>query len=219
MSIVNNVSEQRVSDGASTDIAGRSSFMGEVVNSDIHGLHAEDTIRGRMFAYGISSQAALLAAATATNCPMCIWNPAGSGVIFIPTKVVISFISGTTTIGAFNWHVTLNAGATIATTAPILTFTNVAPVNMNIGGTQKNSAMKFAPTTATFTAAPTFLAATGINLGAAAPSGSGTYEAKQDGSIVLWPGAALSLCYTVTTSTAVFAQTIYGVELPAPIVN
>ncbi len=218
MSATRQVSEQRVADGATTDMPNRASFMGERVKSDIHGLHYENTVRGRMFAYGISSQA-LLINSNATGFPT-IWNPAGSGMIFIPTKVCISFISSGTTIGALNWHITLNAGATIGAAAPILTFTKVAATNCSVGGpSNRASAMLFAPTTVTFTTAPAYLDAVGINLGTNAPTGTGTYEAKQDGSIVIWPGQALSMCYTVTTSTSLWAQTIYGLELPMPTIN
>ncbi len=215
MSTTKRVAEIVASNGGG-DIDGRSSFLGESVDSGIHGQFAENTLRGRMFAYGISSQA-LLIKSNGTGFPT-IWNPAGSGMVFVPVAVVISFISGTTVIGAVNWAVTLNTGAVgnIGTGLPIVTFTNVAASNMSVGGTGRASAMQFAPTTVTFTTAPTFLCATGINLGAAAPTGTGTYEAVQNGRIVIYPGTALSLVYTVTTSTAVFAQTIYGLELPMP---
>lgn len=74
----------------------------------------------------------------------------------------------------------------------------------------------WSPTTNTFTAAPTVDFATGINLGAAAPTGSGAYEAKFDGSIAYYPGTALSLVYSVTTSTALFHITLFGLEIPLP---
>jgi hypothetical protein len=58
--------------------------------------------------------------------------------------------------------------------------------------------------------------ATGINLGAAAPTGSGAYECKFDGSIAFYPGTAMSVCYTVTTSTALFQISLLGLEIPLP---
>lgn len=75
--------------------------------------------------------------------------------------------------------------------------------------------MRFAPAVCTFTAAPAFYASTGINFGAAAPTaGSGNYDQDIDGAIALYPGNALSLCCSVTTTTALFFTTIIGAELP-----
>jgi hypothetical protein len=74
--------------------------------------------------------------------------------------------------------------------------------------------MRWAPTTSTFTAAPTNFAAAGINLGAAAPTGTGTYESILDGQMMVMPGNALTLNYTVATSTALFWTTIWGMEIP-----
>lgn len=211
------VGEQKLADNV-TGQNPRSAYMGEQVNCDIHGLHYENAVRNRMFVYGVASQALLLSATTGGH--PTVWNPATSGMLFIPTKVCLSFISGTTVIGGVNWHITTGAGNAVAATLPIKSATLVAAQSANVGNSNtRASAMNWSPTTNTFLVAPTFLAATGLNLGAAAPTGSGTYEAKQDGSIVIWPGTALSLCYTVTTSTAVFAVSIFGVELPVPLSN
>lgn len=205
--------------GTSLEVPSRCDAYGAGVNSMIHGQFSEHTMRGRMFVYGISSQALLLSATTGGH--PTIWNPAGSGMIFIPQALRLSFISGTTVIGGVNWHITLGAGSTVGTGLPIVTFTEVAARNCAVGasgGAARASAMKFAPTTNTFTAAPTFLAATGYNLGAAAPTnGGGPMPINEDGKIIIYPGAALSLCYTVTTSTALFAISIYGIEIPAPL--
>lgn len=202
----------------SQEVPSRCSFMGEAVNTMIHGQHYENAVRGRMFAYGVSSQALLLSATTG-NVPT-IWNPSGSNMVFIPVAIRLSFISGTTVIGGLNWAVTTGAGATKGTGLPIVTFTEVLATNCAIGssgGAARTSQMKFSPSISTFTAAPTFFASTGISVGAVAPTnGGGPFPVNEDGKIVLYPGAALSLCYTVTTSTALFATTIYGLELPQP---
>ncbi len=217
MSAINTVGEQQLASGTGIDGANRVGAYGEAIQS-INGEFFEHTLRGRMFTYGISSQA-LLIATNGTGFPT-IFNPQGSNLIFVPVAIRLSFISGTTVIGGLNWHVTLNCGAAsnIGTGLPLATFTHVAPTNCAPGSTTaRSSGMRFAPTTVTFTATPTFLAATGISVGAVAPTnGGGPFPTNEDGKLVIFPGTALSLCYTVTTSTALFATTIYGLELPLP---
>lgn len=187
--------------------------QGEVVTNWVNGPHFDHTLNGNAFVYHVASQALLLSATTGGH--PTVFNPAGSGVIFVPTALRISFISGTTVIGAVILAETLNAGSQAATGSAILTATAVAAKPALRGG---NAASKviWSPTTNTFTAAPTAICATGINLGAAAPTGTGTYECKFDGSIAFYPGTACSVCYTVTTSTALFQITLFGLEVPLP---
>jgi hypothetical protein len=127
----------------------------------------------------------------------------------------MSFVSGATTISSILWALTANAGSTISATAPIVTFTDVAARNANLG-MGKASVMRFAPATSTYVAAPVVICATGLNLGAAAPTGAGTYEVLLDGSMVLQPGNALSLCCSVATTTSLWWTTIWGMELQIP---
>jgi hypothetical protein len=191
----------------------RQSKFGSLVTAETNGKHFEETLNGNAFVYTIASQALLLSATTGGH-PTVI-NPVGSGVIFVPTALRISFISGTTVIGGVVLATTLSVGGGAATAAPIATATLVAAKPAMRGGSAASRCL-WSPTTNTFTAAPTVDFATGINLGAAAPTGSGSYEAKFDGSIAYYPGTAMSVCYTVTTSTALFACTILGIEVPLP---
>lgn len=75
--------------------------------------------------------------------------------------------------------------------------------------------MRFAPTTNTFTAAPTVFTSTGLNINAT--NGAGYVDLTDyNGMIALLPGNAISLTYSVTTSTAVFQGSIVYAELPIP---
>ncbi len=77
--------------------------------------------------------------------------------------------------------------------------------------------MQWSPTTNTFTAAPTVISPTSINLGAADPTNSGNpHVDKFDGALGFMPGTSMSIVYSVTTSTALFQVTIVGLELPLP---
>lgn len=185
---------------------------GATVGHDANGQFYERNRRGRLFVYHVTTGAALLLSATTGNVPT-VHNPAGSGYNFVPLAARISFLSGTTTIGSLLIAQTLNAGSQPATGSAILTGTNVAPTSAFVGSGAV-SAMKWYPAVNTFTAAPTVIAAAGLNLGAAAPTGTGTYETKLDGSLVFAPGTAMSLTYSVTTSTSLWFTTIWGLEIP-----
>ncbi len=184
----------------------------------IHGRYTEDMLKGTLYAYRCPGQALLLSATTG-NCPT-LWNPAGSGKVFIPVALVAGFLSGTTTIGSVLIAETLNAGANISATAPIVTFTDVAGVlaRRSGTGTAGSSAMRWAPTTCTFVAAPTVHSATSLNFGAVSPTNDGGTKVHYfDGMMGFDPGSAMSIVYSVTTSTALFHVTLYGLELPMPI--
>ncbi len=209
LTTLNQVGPQSAGNGA--QIVPRISKAGSTVTAETNGKHFEETLNGNAFVYHIASQALLLSATTGGH-PTVI-NPAGSGVIFVPTALRISFISGTTVIGAVILAETLNA--VVGTGATIPTATLVAAKSA-LRGSGAVARCSWSPTTNTFTVAPTSVCATGINLGAAAPTGSGSYEAKFDGSIAFYPGTACSVCYTVTTSTALFQISLFGVECPLP---
>lgn len=205
------VGEQTLADGLMRKL--RAGPMGELLTGEMSGKHFEHTLRGRMFLYTINSQALLLAATTGGH-PTII-NPVGSSVLFVPLALRIGFISGTTVIGSVLIAETLSVGGGAATAAPILTATLVTPKNALRGGGRVNKT-QWSPTTNTFTAAPTVIMPSGINLGAAAPTGTGTYESRLDGALAFMPGTAMSVVYSVTTSTALFQITVVGLELPLP---
>lgn len=213
MLIEGRVGAQRLNDGA--DGRFRLGNAGEQIVSALNPGLYEQAQRGNMFVYHIASQALLLTATTGGH-PTVI-NPRGSGRNFVPVALRICFTSGTTVIGSVLIASTTGVAA-VATGAgsPILTATLVDAVSALVGAGQKSS-MLWSPTTNTFTTAPTILAASGLNLGAAAPTGTGTYEAKFDGALVFAPGSAMSIVYSVTTSTALFHVTILGLEVPLPL--
>lgn len=206
------VGPQRAADGDFRKARGGNS--GELVTHEMYGKHFEQTLRGKMSVFHIASQALLLSATTGGH-PTVI-NPLGSGVLFVPTSLKICFTSGTTVIGSVLLAETLNVAGVPATAGPIPTATLVAAKNA-LRGSEYQPKLLWSPTTNTFTAAPTVIESTGLNLGAAAPTGTGTYETKFDGSIVFAPGSACSIVYSVTTSTALFHITLKGIEVPLPL--
>ena len=177
-----------------------------------NGKYADLVRNGQMFNYSVTSAAALLLAAT-TACGPTIWNPLGSGVIMYPLVLTQNWLSGVTVAGSVSWMITKNAGNQIGTAAPIVTFSDTAAVNMAVGyAGAANSAVRFAQATSTFAAAPTYWVASGLNYKTEA--GDYLAEVDYDGALAIYPGNALTLCYSVTTSTALYFTTILGCEVP-----
>jgi hypothetical protein len=191
----------------------RSDNYGNTMNQQFNGKYAELARRGQLFHCNVGTAAAYLLTNTSGNCPT-VWNPAGSNKIVYILELYSNWLSGVTVAGALNWAVTKNAGSAIGTGAPIVTFTNQAPAPALIGSSS-SAVTLFSPAVCTFTAAPTFYSATGINY----KTEAGDYVAQVDfdGALALMPGNALSLVYTVTTSTALYFTDIVIAELPMPV--
>jgi hypothetical protein len=202
-----------VSVGNNTAQPPRLSKFGETVTHEQNGQFFENTLNGQTFIYSIASQALILTNTTGNS--LTVWNPSGSGKIFVPISLTITYISGTLVVGGVVIATTLNAGANIGTGAPIPTATLVAAKSALRGGNVGQSVMNFAPTTITFTAAPVVEYATQINYNTTAgwlPQATEFFNGK----LAYYPGSAMTVCYTVTTSTALFAQTVVGIEIPIP---
>jgi hypothetical protein len=191
---------------------------GELITQELNGRYYEQALRGNVYIMSTAAAGiALITTATTGNHPS-IWNPAGSGVNFIPIRMTLGYISGNNAPGSLGFYYTLSAGSAIGTAAPVVTWTNVAPVNALIGSS-KASLTRWAPAVNTYVAAPTWFMTNGISLftgvatTAVAPF-SLNYEF--DGTMVIGPGTVVSLCSLQATTTSLFTVTIIGVELPVP---
>lgn len=197
----------------------RGSVYGANVNSATPGESFEDTLNGQTQIFRTAAAAALLISATSGNVPT-LWNPSNSNRIFIPKKVILGYVSGTTVIGGvvFAKTATQAGTAVIATNGPIITFTAVAGSNSGLGAPKTvTTGMLWAPAVCTFVAAPTVFMDSAINMGAVAPTNGGnSFVHKFDGELIIWPGQAFSVCYSVTTSTALFNVTLIGIEKNLP---
>lgn len=202
-------------DGLTGNDADRTSRVGGKVVTQLHGKYLEQAIRQRLYT-GVSASGgiALIVPATTGGHPT-LWNPSDSGRYLSLVRLVLSWVSGNNAPGAVEWASTLNTGSAIATGAPILTGTRVAPVGV-LGGANDNKGV-WIPTTNTFTAAPVFLRPAGISLF----TGIGTtavapfvLRAEYDGDFVLAPGTAVSLCFQAATTTALFQVGVTWEEIP-----
>jgi len=200
-------------DGLSTSDADRTTRDGAKVVTDSHGKYLQQAINGRVYTgVGASTGIALIAPAAGGGHPT-LWNPSDSDVYLSIIRLEMGHRTGTHKPGGIEWASTLNTGASVATGAPILTFTVVAPIAL-AGGLQNKG--QWSPTVNTFTAAPVFLRPAGIGcltLAAATDAAPYTMRVQYDGDFVLAPGTAVSLCFQAATTTAVFQVAVTWEEL------
>jgi hypothetical protein len=199
------IGPQTANDGAVVNQRGDN--FGNTVVQQFNGKYAELLRRGQAYLYTTPAQALVLSATTG-GVPT-IWNPAGSGKICYILQLGLGWLSGTNVAGTLLVGATANAGSSIGTAAPIATFTQVT--QQGCGNPTFASLMKWSPTTNTFTAAPAIIATTGMNLAATQPTG--VLQQDYDGALAIYPGNALSLCYSVTTSTALFYASVIAAEV------
>ncbi len=191
------------------NVSPRGGRNSEVMVSQYAPPYYEAVRTDRVFVYTILSQAIILSATTGGH--PTILNPSSSGRNFVPLALRIAWISTAFTAGAFAWALTRNSGNGAATAAPVLTATLVAQINARMGvNLNNNSKMLWSPTTNTFTAAPTVVAATG--LGTVVTATDTALNVSYNGEFYMEPGNALSLVYTVTTATSLVSTTIWGYE-------
>lgn len=188
---------------------------GGVVVTELHGKYYEQTSRGGLF-LGVSAVGgiALIVPATTGGHPT-LWNPAGSGANLSLVRLALSYVSGINAPTAIEWARTLSAGSQIGTAAPISTFTDVIPTSCLVGGPGVAKA-RWAPTVNTFAVAPPFLMPTGIALDTMAAASTNAPFAvviDYDGTLVMAPGTAISLCAQAATTTALFQVAVMWEEI------
>lgn len=186
--------------------------QGEVMMQALGAKYQEQTLRGNSFVFSTTTAASITA--LGNNVPT-LFNPLGSGVQFVLTKVTLQVGAvGTPAVSGLQYGFLANAGAQIGTASPILTATLVAGVNTAIGG--RAPKVLFAPAAITFTTAPALLGAVGFNLGSTATEAPYNMIDEVDGRIQLPPGSALQLAASTATSKT-FNVSFWGYEILVPL--
>lgn len=215
--LTGHVGPARVTDGAH-GIPFRQGNQGELIVGEVGPKYYEQTMRGNAFVYSSASAGAVLNVLGVNSAPA-LWNPAGSGKNLVITKVALGLnATGTTAAGHIVYATVPNAGSQIATAAPVVSLTAVAGANLLLGAGAA-SVMRFAPTTITFIAAPTFLCTAGMGQATAATTATPafTFVDDVDGRIVVPPGVV----FVVAASAAIastYSIAIYGLELPQAVI-
>jgi len=174
----------------------------------------EQTLRGNAFCYSTAAAGVTwLAPTTTQNMPM-IWNPSGSGKNLVLYRLLAGYVSGAHVPGNLELAVLTGASGP-GTGAPIVSLTQVAGVNLLIGGGNV-SVMRFAPAAVAVTVAPTFLCTLGIShLTALAATAATpfTHDVDLKGQVIIPPGVAVFVCFNAV-STVIGAISVFGLELP-----
>ena len=189
---------------------------GQMLTSDFYGKYGEFCRRGWVYAAPVAAAAAVPIWSTLTNAPA-LWNPASSGKLVIPLKILLSLGAvGTPILQGFTLSFVQNAGDGTGTAAPIVTFTIVATINLLLGrgGVAKT---KFAPAVSTYTVNPAKVIDLGFGhlLEGAAASGQlySQFSHDFDGSEMVPPGCSIHFGSTVATSTTYWTTIIFA-EIP-----
>ena len=208
---------RNLSDGTRAE-ALRGGSYGELITSQLWGKYGELCRRGYVFAGIGAAAAAVPIATTLTNAPS-IWNPANSGKLVVPLSIRLSLGAvGTPILQGFTLSYLTNAESSIGTADPVVTWTNIAPVNLLLGKGSAATTM-FSGAVSTYTVNPARLMDLGFGhlLEGAAASGQlySQFSHDFDGSLMLPPGTTIHLGSTIATSTSYWTTIVFA-EIPLP---
>lgn len=180
---------------------------GEKIVAELHGKYATQTLGGNMY-HGLSAVGGAAVPIANTTSPVCVlWNQAGSGVNVVLASLSLGYVSGTAAPGALHLGFSTGAGSSVATGAVFTAFTHVDPICGIIGNAYDQAGVRWAPATATLTAAGTQGPVTGLSwltTTATATDGFNVKHVDFDGRFVIKPGVAvypLAVAASVTLFT------------------
>ena len=157
---------------------------------------------------------------------MPLWNPQGSGVKAVLTKITLARASGTAAVATFGLMARNGVGSVIATGAQITAFAETTPINGRLGFVNSIAGSGGGPTsrikssragTVTVSAGVAAewvetLGATGIEANATT-NGISLVNHDFDGRIEVWPGTMVWIG-SVLASVALYTTTIGWYEVP-----
>jgi hypothetical protein len=204
---------RNLSDGTPTNFLAGS--MGELIAADIWGKYGEMARRGWVY----TASGTLLTIpvyTTLTNGPA-LWNPAGSGKLVVPLKLTLSAGGlGTPVITGLVGCFLNSAGSTAATGAPVITWTNIAPIGTSLGK-QGTATTMFANAVVTYTAQPAAFYHFGLNMwksGTEAISTPVTLVHDFDSAVMIWPGSLMAIGGTPAATSTTYITSIMFAEIP-----
>jgi hypothetical protein len=202
------VGEQFLSTGVKDSSYIRQLPDGSLATGGIQGKYYEQVRSGNVFQGSVATGGIVLIQAAVTGNHPSLWNRAGSGYNVEIVSLELTWLLGATAPTALYWMLTANAGSQIGAAAPVITWTNVAPVNCLIGGAP-DADILWSPAVQTYVAIPAFWKGTGIGLGTGAPTVVPCQlKVEYDGTMVLGPGNVISLCTQAATSTATYGVAV-----------
>lgn len=180
------------------------------------GYFQQLALNGQCFIGSTAAAGAVLPIYTNTSQTFGLWNPTGSNVNVVLNKLTLGAATVTTTVLAtLGIAYTANAGSQIGTGAPVVSLTQVSPVNAIVGGGD-SSKVRFAPAAITTVAAPAWL----YGLGIFSPDGDMATSLSNviisydfNGSLIVPPGVAIYLAGTAASGQT-YNCTLTWAEVP-----
>jgi hypothetical protein len=204
---------KNLTDGQYTNFSGGS--MGELIAADIWGKYGEMARRGWVY----TASGTLLTIpvyTTLTNGPA-LWNPAGSGKLVVPLKIMLSPGGlGTPVITGLVGCFLNSAGSTAATGAPVITWTNILPIGTALGR-QGTATTMFANAVVTYTTQPAAFYHIGLGMwksGTDAISLPTTLVHDFDSAVMIWPGSLFAIGGTPAATSTTYITSIMFAEIP-----
>jgi hypothetical protein len=173
--------------------------------------------RGYMYSTLTSpaAPAAIPIYSTATNSPT-LWNPPGSGKLIVPIRINLGLAAIATYLDDSYLLAYTPSAQEVATGGTFASFTNIAPLNLLLGGGAGKG--RYAGATVTWTTQPTPIMSLGFSSWAAGTEANLEFSLLQynfDGEMGLPPGTAISLVGVVASSTTYVTSFVFA-ELPLP---
>jgi hypothetical protein len=161
------------------------------------GYFQQLALNGQCFIGSTAVAGVAIPISTATSQTFGLWNPAGSGVNAVLNKLMIGCTAdGTNDFAGLGLLYLTGAGSQIGTGAPIVSLTQVNPVNALLGS-GKSSQVRFAPAAIAVTTAGTFAYSLGFTSfeGDIATTALAPVSLYHDfcGGVVVPPGVAIFL--------------------------
>ncbi len=184
----------------------RSGKYGDTIVSALHGRYYEQAYNGNMFCAASQSVATTTVGLATTYTGLVIWNPIGSSINMVLTKVsLMQSVIQSTQVEAYGI-----ATGYSATTAPVQT-TTVATQTLKVGS-GLTSIGKAASSSTTLPVAPVYTAFLGATGTSAVDS---TFNFTDlEGSIVLTPGGFACLVTPAQASVAGIWMSFFWEEVP-----
>lgn len=185
-----------------------------ILSQSVGDKYLEWSSQGLMHTAYSNTALAMKIFSTPTNSPT-LWNPDNSGKVIVVTRIGLAHSGGATLpISGLGLLMSFNMGRTQATGQPFATFTELDTIFCHRCGL-KNSKARFS-VVQTWTTIPTTTRWIGkgqFTMGTAAAAGFGDMSFEPNGSLVLFPGMAVSVMSSVA-SASTFMPTIEFAELP-----
>lgn len=215
--LVNPPSSTSAGDGANPPLL--QGKQGELIASELHGKYYTQSYRGN--AYWASAAAAGIittAFSNTTYVGLLLWNPQGSGKNLVPIRAMQGRILAATTVAAWGHAFLLNAGAGVATAAPLSAFTAITATRgaaNNPGLTGQGNSVALVGGGATFTTALAWGRANGFSEGTNTTAVVDQVQLEDfDGSLIIPPGTLMAVFAATAAQGGTWVPSILWEETP-----